>query len=176
MVDIERGKLETALRMARRKVALRSAQEQRRNFRKVVGRNPCCLGAAFEFAQQRIGPAAEAAADFQNGGFAGWQRPCRGNRADLVADGVNRIVIGKIFHPRDDAFRSEQGLFARNLSAQDGGVMRCSQRRNGKGRQAARIVRLLALQDLVRIEDGHGRRCAITAIAVRRDPYIYPFA
>src|SRR5258708_18324977 len=57
--------------------------------------------------KQRIGAAAQAAADFEDGCRAGWKRLRRRDGAHDVADGVELDVVGKALHPgnrsEDDA-------------------------------------------------------------------------
>ena len=132
--------------------------------------------AAFELAKQRVGTAAQPAADFQNGRRIARQGLRRRDRPDDVADGVERVVVGKVLHPRNDAFRAEQGLLTGNLPAQYGGIVRRRQGRNFIAGQTARIMCALPFENFVRIEYRQRLVDAIEPFAVRAGPHADPIA
>ena len=80
----------------------------------------------------------------------------RGNRPDRVADGVHRVVVGEVFHPRDDARLAEQGLFTVDPPAEDVRVVRGGECRDVVSRQAAWVMRLLRRTQFLRVQNRQG--------------------
>ena len=121
--------------------------------------------------EQRLGTAAEPAAELEHRTAPVFERACRRDRADRVRDAVERVRVREVFRPRDDAFGIEERLLAGKLAAKHRRIALGRYRGDAKRRQATLVVRSLRRKDLLRVERRQRRRRAeARAVARPRQP------